>query len=220
MACQLRRLAHGCRKHRVLASCFAETRLARNCGRQSGWRCAELSHPPKICSLWSVMSARALVQTDVVSGKTTTPATHSHLSLKPLTSSPTTCLNTFAQLRASQFVQSATPPQQLRWIVAHDMPYLGDIKRLKGAELAKREAQWLQKHDQATVGIMGLFPATLGEPVRLTATQSKDHHLFKDTHGILVNWELHPVDVALLQGQQSQELIPRQTPRKLYVQIP
>jgi len=94
------------------------------------------------------------------------------------------------------------------------------FKKLKGAELAKREAQWLQRHDQATVGIMGLFSATLGEPVRFTATQNKELRIFKNTRGILVNWELHPVDVALLQGQQAQELILKQTPRKLYVQIP
>ena len=77
------------------------------------------------------------------------------------------------QLRALQFAQSAQPPQQLLWIVARDMPYLGDIKGLKGPELAKREAQWLQKHDQATNGIMGLFLVTLSQPVRFTATQSK-----------------------------------------------
>jgi hypothetical protein len=124
------------------------------------------------------------------------------------------------QLRALQFAQNAQPPQQLLWIVARDMPFLGDIKRLKGAELSKREAQWLQKHDQATNGIMGFFPATLNEPVRFTATQSKQLRIFKNTRGVLVNWELHPVDVALLQGEQSQEIILKQTPRKLYVQIP
>jgi hypothetical protein len=124
------------------------------------------------------------------------------------------------QLRALQFAQTAEPAQQLLWIVARDMPYLGDIKKLKGVELAKREALWLQRHDQQTVGIMGLFPATLGEPVRFTATQNKELRIFKNTRGILVNWELHPVDVALLQGQQAQELILKQTPRKLYVQIP
>ena len=124
------------------------------------------------------------------------------------------------QLRALQFAQTAQPPQQLLWLVARDMPYLGDIKRLKGAELAKREAQWLQKHDKATNGIMGFFPATLGEPVRFTATQSKKLKIFKNTRGVLVNWELHPVDVALLQGEQAQEVILKQTPRKLYVQIP
>ena len=124
------------------------------------------------------------------------------------------------QLRALQFAQTAAPAQQLVWIVARDMPYLGDIKKLKGAELTKREARWLQMHDQATVGIMGLFPATLGEPVRFTATQNKELRIFKNTRGILVNWELHPVDVALLQGQQAQELILKQTPRKLYVLIP
>ena len=36
---------------------------------------------------------------------------------------------------------------------------------LIGTELAKREAQWLQRHDQATNGIMGFFPASLNEPV-------------------------------------------------------
>ena len=124
------------------------------------------------------------------------------------------------QLRALQFAQSAQPPQQLLWIVARDMPFLGTIKELRGAELAKREAQWLQKHDMATNGIMGFFPATLNEPVRFTATQSKQLKIFKNTRGILVNWELHPVDLALLQGEQAQELILKQTPRKLYVQIP
>ena len=82
------------------------------------------------------------------------------------------------------------------------------------------KAQWLQKHDQATNGIMGFFPAALGEPVRFTSTLSKELRIYKNTRGILVNWELHSVDVALLQGQQAQEVILKQTPRKLYVQIP
>ena len=76
------------------------------------------------------------------------------------------------QLRALQFAQTAQPPQQLLWIVARDMAYLGDIRNFKGPELAKREAQWLQKHDQATNGIMGLFLATLSQPVRFTAILS------------------------------------------------
>ena len=124
------------------------------------------------------------------------------------------------QLRALQFAQSAQPPQQLLWIVARDMPFLGSIKELRGADLAKRELQWLQRHDMATNGIMGFFPATLNEPVRFTATQSKELKIFKNTRGILVNWELHHVDLALLQGEQAQEHILKQTPRKLYVQIP
>ena len=124
------------------------------------------------------------------------------------------------QLRALQFAQSAQPPQQLLWIVARDVPFLGSVKELRGAELAKRETQWLQKHDMATNGIMGFFPATLNEPVRFTATQSKDLRIFKNTRGILVNWELHAVDLALLQGEQAQEHILKQTPRKLYIQIP
>ena len=40
------------------------------------------------------------------------------------------------QLRAIQFAQTAQPPQQLLWIVARDMPFLGSIKALKGVELA------------------------------------------------------------------------------------
>ena len=67
---------------------------------------------------------------------------------------------------------------------------------------------------------MGFFPVSLKEPVRFTATQSKQLRIFKNTRGVLVNWELHPVDVALLQGEQSQEVILKQTPRKLYVHIP
>ena len=124
------------------------------------------------------------------------------------------------QLRAIQFAQTAQPPQQLLWIVARDIPFLGSIKALKGVELAKREKQWLQKHDQATNGIMGFFPATLNMPVRFTATQSPKWKIFKNTRGVLVNWELHQVDVAFLQGEQSQEVILKQTPRQLYVLIP
>ena len=124
------------------------------------------------------------------------------------------------QLRALQFAQNAQPPQQLLWIVARDFPFLGTVKELRGIELAKRETQWLQKHDQATAGIMGFFPATLNMPVRFTTTVSKPLRIFKNTRGILVNWELHAVDVALLQGEQAQEHILKQTPRKLYVQVP
>ena len=85
------------------------------------------------------------------------------------------------QLRALQFAQSAQPPQQLLWIVARDKPFLGSISQLRGPELAKNEARWLQKHDMATNGIMGLFPATLNEPVRFTATQSRELKIFKNT---------------------------------------
>ena len=67
---------------------------------------------------------------------------------------------------------------------------------------------------------MGLFPTTLNKPVRFTNTVSKELRIFKNTRGVLVNWELHPVDVGLLQGEQAQEIILKQTPRKLYVQIP
>ena len=35
------------------------------------------------------------------------------------------------QLRALQFAQSAQPAQQLLWIVARDMPFLGTIKDRK-----------------------------------------------------------------------------------------
>ena len=82
------------------------------------------------------------------------------------------------QLRALQFAQNAQPPQQLLWIVARDMLFLGSIKQLRGAELAKREAQWLQKHDQATNGIMGFFPVAKDMPVRFTATVNKEYKIY------------------------------------------
>ena len=72
----------------------------------------------------------------------------------------------------------------------------------------------------ATNGIMGFLPCVQQMPVRFTATQSKELKIFKNTRGVLVNWELHPVDASLLQGQQAQEVILKQTPRKLYVLIP
>ena len=42
------------------------------------------------------------------------------------------------QLRALEFAQAARPTQQLLWIVARDMPYLGDIKNLRGARTIMR----------------------------------------------------------------------------------
>ncbi len=109
------------------------------------------------------------------------------------------------QLRAMQFAKAADPAKQVLWIVARDKAFLGDIKNLVGAELQKREAQWLQRHDMATNGIMGFLPAVQQMPVRFTATQNKEYKIFKNTRGVLVNWELHPVDVALLQASNRKK---------------
>lgn len=124
------------------------------------------------------------------------------------------------QLRAVEFAKAAKPAKPLYWIVARDRPLLGDIKRLTGTELARREAQWLQKHDQQTNGIMGFMPCVPGMPVRFTATADKERKIFKNTRGVLLKYQFDPLDVSLLQGQQPQEVILKHTPAFLFVQIP
>ena len=58
----------------------------------------------------------------------------------------------------------------LLWVVAQDTPLFHTDPDTEAQELQHRKEQWLQRHDQATAGIMGLLPLLPGMPVRITQT--------------------------------------------------
>eukprot|EP00435_Cladocopium_sp_Y103_P005810 s724_g1.t2 len=95
-----------------------------------------------------------------------------------------------ANLRARQV--ATTRRERLLWIVAQDTP----LFHIEPAELPARRENWLQRHDQATGGVVGLLPLLQNMPVRITQTlpELKAFGLFKNTRGTLWNWTLHELD--------------------------
>ena len=72
------------------------------------------------------------------------------------------------QLRAIQFAQYHS--RQLLWVIAQDSPQFSDAGGISTRELGHRREAWLEHHDRRTAGIMGMFPAIKGLPVRFTDT--------------------------------------------------
>ena len=106
--------------------------------------------------------------------------------------------------------------QTILWVIAADTP-LFHLDTDAPAELQARKSNWLQRHDQATGGIVGILPLLPNMPIRITQTlpELKPFGLFKNTRGTLYSWTLHELDIARLsRTTPGAELL------ALYVQIP
>ena len=110
----------------------------------------------------------------------------------------------------------------LLWVVAQDTPLFHTDPDTEAQELQHRKEQWLQRHDQATAGIMGLLPLLPGMPVRITQTlpELKPWGLFKNTRGSLHGWSLAEEDIAAIPACQQPELVLQKMPACLFVAIP
>ena len=110
----------------------------------------------------------------------------------------------------------------LLWVVAQDTPLFHTDPDTEAQELQHRKEQWLQRHDQATAGIMGLLPLLPGMPVRITQTlpDLKPWGLFKNTRGQLFGWSLAEEDIAAIPACQQPELVLQKMPACLFVRIP
>jgi len=73
------------------------------------------------------------------------------------------------QLRAVTYAKAAQ--QRVHWIVARDWIIEAKDEKLTLDRIEALRSQFLQLHDKKTAGIMGLFPAVLNMPVRLTQTE-------------------------------------------------
>ena len=117
----------------------------------------------------------------------------------------------------------ATEQQHLLlWVVAQDTPLFQTDPDTEAQELQHRKEQWLQRHDQATAGIMGLLPLLPGMPVRITQTlpELKPLSLFKNTRGQLFGWSLAEEDIAAIPACQHPELVLQKMPACLFASIP
>ena len=110
----------------------------------------------------------------------------------------------------------------LLWVVAQDTPLFHTDPDTEAHELQHRKEQWLQRHDQATGGIMGLLPLLPGMPIRITQTlpELKPWGLFKNTRGQLFGWSLAEEDIAAIPTCQQPELVLQKMPACLFVSIP
>ena len=92
-------------------------------------------------------------------------------------------------------------------------------KALTRERLKDLRRQWLQKHDQDTAGIPGLFPAMKEMPVRFTATLDRQRQIFKHTRGQVVGWQLDALDLQRSHGACEAEFVCEKTPQLLFVRI-
>ena len=74
------------------------------------------------------------------------------------------------------------------------------------ARLEVLRRQFLHLHDKKTAGIMGLFPAALNLPVRLTQTEDAQVGAVKNARGTLVGWTLPDMEAARLQADSIRRM--------------
>ena len=121
------------------------------------------------------------------------------------------------QLRALRFARAHS--RRVRWVQARDKPLAKEDKAASREALAHKRNQWLQKHDQDTAGIPGLFPAVRGMPIRFTATVDREKQIFKHTRGVLKGWELERVDQERLRQYTEQEFVCDLMPKYFFVRV-
>ena len=110
----------------------------------------------------------------------------------------------------------------LLWAVAQDTPLFHADPESAEHELRVRKENWLQRHDQATAGIMGLLPLLPNMPVRITQTlpELKPLGLFKNTRGHLWNGSLQPEDIPAVEACTDPELVLQHLPACLFIAVP
>ena len=104
--------------------------------------------------------------------------------------------------------EAVTQQQTILWVIAADTP-LFQLDTDAPAELQARKSNRLQRHDQATGGIVGILPLLPNMPIRITQTlpELKPFGLFKNTRGTLYSWTLHELDIARLSRTPGAELV-------------
>ncbi|CAJ1360052.1 unnamed protein product, partial [Effrenium voratum] len=109
----------------------------------------------------------------------------------------------------------------LLWVVAQDTPLFQLEPEAAIGELQARKENWLQRHDQATGGIMGLLPLLPSMPVRVTQTlpELRPLRLFKNSRAKLLNWCLQDADAAAVQATTATEVVLQSMPTCLLIQV-
>ena len=121
------------------------------------------------------------------------------------------------QLRAVTFAKATN--QRLLWIVAHDWLVANGDEKLIPQRVEKLRSQFLHLHDKKTAGIMGLFPAVLNLPVRITQTEDASVGAVKNARGTLIGWTLPDVEVVRVNSLDEQEVVLEQRPLQLLIKL-
>ena len=115
----------------------------------------------------------------------------------------------------------AKQKHMLLWVVAQDMPLFQVDPEEEAGNLEARKENWLQRHDQATGGVMGLLPLLPNMPVRITQTlaELKPLRLFKNSRGKLLNWCLQDADAEAVRASTAAGFVLQGMPRCLFIQV-
>ena len=105
------------------------------------------------------------------------------------------------QLRSILFAKAKH--RRLLWVRAHDWPIADGDEELTKEDLARLRHIWLQYHDKATAGIMGLLPLVYGLPMRLTDTEDASRQAYKNARCTLVGWTLSAAEEARINERRS-----------------
>ena len=119
------------------------------------------------------------------------------------------------QLRAVSFAKATN--QRVLWIVARDWLVASGDEKLTPQRIEKLRSQFLHLHGKKTAGIMGLFPAVLNLPVRITQTEDASVGAVKNARGTLIGWTLPDMEAARVQGLTEQEVVLEQRPLQLLI---
>ena len=109
------------------------------------------------------------------------------------------------QLRSILFAKATH--RRLLWVRAHDWPVASGDEDLSKEDLDRLRQNWLQLHDKATAGIMGLLPLVRGLPMRLTNTEDPEQHAYKNARCTLEGWALTPAEEARVRASRENELV-------------
>ena len=125
-----------------------------------------------------------------------------------------------AALLRARYV-AAKQKHMLLWVVAQDMPLFQVDPEEEAGNLEARKENWLQRHDQATGGIMGLLPLLPNMPVRITQTlpELKPLRLFKNSRGKLLNWCLQDADAEAVRASTAADFVLQGMPKCLFIQV-
>ena len=127
----------------------------------------------------------------------------------------------YALTRAQHFARNRS--QQLLWIQAEDSPPHEHFAHYTRAELVELKAKWLTPtyHARKTEGILSLFPAVYGMPIRTTGGQGaecKACGIHNGTKGYIRAWTLHQADAERLKGNTEAEVVLDHLPLVLWME--
>ena len=91
------------------------------------------------------------------------------------------------------------------------------------AHFLRAQERWLEFHDRKTGDIPGILPLVLDMPIRFTKAinkKAREMGVFKHTRGFLRGWELTEAEQARLQAFQDPEVVLKQRPLHLVIEVP